>query len=122
MPGRPGGARVLGARSVPTWALPVRPGVFRIGVRTEARGAAQRRPRGVTSSLSLPPSLPLSLTLCLSVTYRHRNRMVDDKGRPRYGRAYADQLKQDLAEEMVCFLCVSSWLCLCVSVCLSHSV
>lgn len=26
--------------------------------------------------------------------------MVDDKGRPRYGRAYADQLKQDLADEM----------------------
>jgi hypothetical protein len=29
-----------------------------------------------------------------------RNRMVDDNGRPRYGRAYADQLKQDLASEM----------------------
>jgi serine phosphatase RsbU (regulator of sigma subunit) len=26
--------------------------------------------------------------------------MVDDNGRPRYGRAYADQLKQDLADEM----------------------
>ena len=38
--------------------------------------------------------------------------MVDDKGRPRYGRAYADQLKQDLAEEMVC---VFLWLRLCVS-------
>lgn len=29
-----------------------------------------------------------------------RNRMVDSNGRPRYGRAYADQLKQDLADEM----------------------
>ncbi len=29
-----------------------------------------------------------------------RNRMLDDNGRPRYGRAYADQLKQDLADEM----------------------
>ena len=26
--------------------------------------------------------------------------MLDDNGRPRYGRAYADQLKQDLADEM----------------------
>lgn len=26
--------------------------------------------------------------------------MLDDSGRPRYGRAYADQLKQDLADEM----------------------
>ena len=26
--------------------------------------------------------------------------MTDDKGRPRYGRAYADQLKRDLASEM----------------------
>ena len=29
-----------------------------------------------------------------------RERMTDDKGRPRYGRAYADQLKRDLASEM----------------------